>query len=154
MSEGVRARPRDSTTVGTRPTEMSYLMYVVTIRTFVKTKSPKAKKRFRCTLHRTYSTADERRISEMATGLLRDSGKGSRFSGMEDFGSAHESWNDGHECPAGEPSDECEELELEACREWMEGSFRRLGPGEKDEFHLGLAETFSEFVVRRVGTRR
>ena len=129
-------------------------MYLVTIRRFVKTKSPKARKPYRCVSHRAYSTSDEEQIAKHATDVLREAGKGARYSGMEEFGSAHEFWNDKHECPEdGTSSDECEELELDACREWLEKSLRELRPGDQEDLHLSGPESFTEVAIRRVRLR-
>lgn len=126
-------------------------MYLVTIRRFVKTKSPKARKPYHCASHRLYRASDEQEIATRAVDLLREAGKGARYSGMEEFGSAHTFWNDGHECPEdGAPSEECEELELDACREWLQKALGELGPGEQQDLHLGRQESFTEVVIRRV----
>ena len=122
-------------------------MYSVTVRRFVKTKSPKAVKPYRCAERSLSTSPDERRISEEAISILRLAGKGSRFSGMEEFGDSHAFWNEGHECPEGEPSDDCEKLELEACREYIEKALMLLRAGETEDFHLGMPEYFVQFTV-------
>lgn len=71
-----------------------------------------------------------------------------RFSGMEDFGEAHEFWNDGHTCPEdGTSSDECKELELESCGEWIEKALDELKTGESKDFHLNIPGGFVNVKV-------
>ncbi len=123
-------------------------MYAVSIGEFVKVKNPESKKAYRCIKRTKYTTDDPSRIAEDAITILRDAGKGMRFSGMEEFGDTHSFWNDDHECPEDGPSDECERLELEACREWIEKRVREFGTGDESEsLHLGLENGFTEFII-------
>jgi hypothetical protein len=73
-----------------------------------------------------------------------------RFSGMEDFGEAHGFWNSDHECPlqdGGERNDECKELELESCREWIEKRLDELKDRESTDFHLNVEDGFVSIKV-------
>jgi hypothetical protein len=91
-------------------------------------------------------------IAERAIDVLREAGKGMRFSGMEEFGQAHAFWNNGHVCPEdGGSSDECEKLELESCCEWIEKRAGELAKGESTDLHLNLSggKAFTEVVITR-----
>jgi hypothetical protein len=80
---------------------------------------------------------------------MRVAGKGMRFSGMEDGGEAHDFWNDGHECPeSGEPSDECESLELDACRDYVESDVEQMSKGSETDYHLSGPDGFTDFTVK------
>ncbi|SFF74625.1 hypothetical protein SAMN05216251_12714 [Actinacidiphila alni] len=125
-------------------------MYLVAVREYKKTKSKSAIHPYRCVSHKAYSTYDESQISVHAIDILREAGPGARYSGMEEFDSAHAFWNEPHECPEDGPSEECEELGLEACREWVEKSATQIPAGGHLDLHLGLPQSFTEFVIRRV----
>ncbi|MFD4858380.1 hypothetical protein [Streptomyces atratus] len=123
-------------------------MYAVSIGEYVKVKNPTTGKAYRCKKRTKYVSSDEHAIAESAVDVLRQAGKGMRFSGMEEFGSAHDYWNDGHECPEdGSVSDECERLELEACADWIEKRIPNLRKDESEELHLGLPESFTSFSI-------
>lgn len=124
-------------------------MYAVSIGEYVRT-GPRAKNPYRCKTRTKYTTDDEQRVAEDATDVMRQAGKGMRFSGMEEFREGHAVFNDGHECPEdGKPSDECERLELESCREWIESAIQQLAPGASEELGLHLPDRFTEFVITR-----
>lgn len=122
--------------------------YSVSIGEYVRTKTPYAKKPYRCKSRTKFQTGSESEIAERAVSVLRDAGPGMRYSGMEDFGEAHDFWNDGHECPEdGSYSAECEALELDACREWIEKATAQLGSGESEELHLSQPDWFIGFAI-------
>jgi hypothetical protein len=122
-------------------------MYAVSIGEFTKVKNPESNKAYRCAKRTKYVTDDPSWIAEDAITLLKNAGKGMRFSGMEEFGEAHGFWNDGHKCPDADPADECEQLELEACGTWIEKRVRELGTGESVDLHLALESGFTEFII-------
>lgn len=124
-------------------------MYVVNIGEYVRVKKSKTGKPYRCKTRTGFSTDSESTVAERAIEILREAGTGMRFSGMEEFGSAHDHWNDGHTCPEdGSPSNECERLELESCREWIEERVKELQRGESLDLHLAIpSDAFTEFVI-------
>ena len=86
--------------------------YSIVIREFAPTTSKRAKNPYKCVSVFKMETSDPHTVAERARDTMRVAGIGMRFSGMEEFGSAHEFWADGeHTCPEdGKLSPECDSL--------------------------------------------
>lgn len=124
------------------------MTYLVHVKRFLRTKRVHAKARYRCTNTVKFTRDSANNVAAHAVSTMQAAGKGMRFSGMEEFGEAHEFWNDGHECPEdGSSSDECERLEVEACREWIEKRTEELVKGESETLHLTTPDGFTEFII-------
>jgi hypothetical protein len=101
-------------------------------------------------------TNDIEQITKDLVQIMRDADD--RFSGMEDFGEAHGFWHPDHKCRlqiGEERSDECKELELESCAEWIRKRLGELRCGETEDFHLGRpgTETSYHVTVQETGDR-
>lgn len=93
-------------------------------------------------------SSDEQQIAKDLVEIMRDADD--RFSGMEEFGEAHGFWSPEHQCPVQEGekrSEECKELELDSCREWIESALKQLSKGQRQDFHLGRPGTETSFYI-------